>query len=57
MDTLNIGYSASEDIPQASIVRRLLKDLREIRQAKVRSGLAFINGQHLIVSQYGILVG
>ncbi|RKP07753.1 hypothetical protein THASP1DRAFT_16617 [Thamnocephalis sphaerospora] len=50
---MEIGHmlleSAADDIPQASMVRRLLKDLREVRQAKARAGLAFINGKHLVM--------
>jgi hypothetical protein len=38
-----------EDIPRSAMVRRLLKDLREIRQAKARLGLTLINGNNMQV--------
>ena len=38
---------AAEDIPDASRVRALLKDLREARQSKILTGLGMINLAHL----------
>ena len=38
---------AAEDIPDASRVRALLKDLREARQSKILAGLGMINPAHL----------
>lgn len=38
---------AADDIPHASRVRALLKDLREARQSKVLAGLEMINPTHL----------
>ena len=39
--------SAADDIPGAAKVRALLKDLREMRQSKVLTGLASLNGVHI----------
>ncbi|PWN40842.1 DNA replication complex GINS protein PSF2, partial [Ceraceosorus guamensis] len=41
---------ASDDIPDASLVRSLLKDLREARQAKIMQGLSDVNCWHLEMS-------
>lgn len=38
---------AAEDIPDASRVRALLKDLRDARQSKILAGLGMINPTHL----------
>lgn len=38
---------AAEDIPDASRVRALLKDLRDARQSKILAGLGMINPAHL----------
>ena len=36
---LNVRHSASDDLAQPAVLRSLLKDLREVRQAKIRIGL------------------
>ncbi|WFD15984.1 DNA replication protein psf2 [Malassezia arunalokei] len=41
---------AAEEIPDASRVRALLKDLREARQSKILAGLGMINPAHLEMS-------
>lgn len=40
---------ASTDIPNAEQVRRLLKDLRETRQAKTRLGIQSLDDESLMV--------
>lgn len=47
--------SASDDIPDSDLVRSLLKDLRETRQAKVLQGLNSVNPFHLEVSRLWLL--
>lgn len=42
-------YRASTDIPNAEQVRRLLKDLRETRQAKTRLGIQSLDDESLMV--------
>ncbi|KAI8048120.1 hypothetical protein BDF22DRAFT_747025 [Syncephalis plumigaleata] len=57
LNYMEIGHllldSAMEDIPRSAMVRRLLKDLREIRQAKARLGLTLINGNHMQMDNIG----
>lgn len=36
--------SAADDIPETETVRRLLRDLREVRAAKVRAGFGVLDG-------------
>lgn len=43
-------YSAEDDIPNAEQIRTILKDLRETRQAKSRTGLAGLDDKWLMVS-------
>ena len=43
-------YSASDDLPTPEKLRLLLKDIREARQSKIRSGLSAVNSVHLGVS-------
>jgi GINS complex subunit 2 len=53
---LHIGayqFSAADDIQQPAVLRSLLKDLREVRQAKIRLGLrneGVMRGSYLQVS-------
>ena len=49
--------SAADDIPDSDLVRSLLKDLREARQAKVLQGLNSVNPFHLEVSYLRLLAG
>jgi hypothetical protein len=37
------AYSAGDDIPEASVVEALVKDLRDIRQTKIRERLRHIH--------------
>jgi GINS complex subunit 2 len=46
---------AADDIPDSDLVRSLLKDLREARQAKVLQGLNSVNPFHLEVSYLRLL--
>ncbi|GAA5841983.1 hypothetical protein JCM5353_003640 [Sporobolomyces roseus] len=39
--------SASDDLPTPEKLRLLLKDIREARQSKIRSGLSAVNSVHL----------
>lgn len=36
--------AAADDIPDPDAVRRLLRDLREVRMAKMRAGVAVLEG-------------
>lgn len=36
--------AASDDIPDPDAVRRLLRDLREVRMAKMRAGVTVLEG-------------
>ena len=36
--------AASDDIPGPDIIRRLMRDLREVRTAKLRAGVAVLEG-------------
>lgn len=36
--------AASDDIPEADNIRRLMRDLREVRMAKMRAGVAVLEG-------------
>lgn len=36
--------AAADDIPEPDAVRRLLRDLREVRMAKMRAGVAVLEG-------------
>lgn len=36
--------AASDDIPEPDNVRRLMRDLREVRMAKMRAGVAVLEG-------------
>lgn len=42
--TLLAAPGANTDIPDAEVVRRLVRDLREVRAAKVRAGVAVLEG-------------
>ncbi|KAJ3172765.1 DNA replication protein psf2 [Geranomyces variabilis] len=46
---------ASDDIPQAETARTLLKDLREARQSKVRSGLKDLDPHYLQIDNLGVM--
>ena len=41
--------SAEDDIPDAEVVRRLLRDLREVRAAKLRKGMDVLDGSRVAV--------
>lgn len=45
---------ASDDVPDADLVRRLLRDLRETRQAKARDGLEVLEDRILQMDNIGI---
>lgn len=48
--------NASDDIPSApSVVRSLLKDIREARQAKARAGLVELNESHMQMDNLGAM--
>ena len=36
--------AASDDVPEADNVRRLMRDLREVRMAKMRAGVGVLEG-------------
>ena len=36
--------AASDDIPDSDMVRRLMRDLREVRMAKLRAGVTVLEG-------------
>ncbi|KNC96146.1 DNA replication protein PSF2 [Spizellomyces punctatus DAOM BR117] len=46
---------AADDVPQADMVRTLLKDLREVRQAKARRGLQAINPRCVEMNNLGMM--
>lgn len=48
--------AASDDLESPShIIRNLLRDLREIRQAKIRAGLEYLNESHMRMDNLGAL--
>ncbi|GAN10834.1 DNA replication complex gins protein psf2 [Mucor ambiguus] len=47
--------SASDDIPNAEQIRKLLKDLRETRQAKSRTGLAVLDDKWLGMNNLSLM--
>lgn len=48
-------FSASDDIVEPELTRRLLRDLREVRQAKARKGIETINDTHLQMDNLGMM--
>ncbi|KAJ3055397.1 DNA replication protein psf2 [Rhizophlyctis rosea] len=46
---------ASDDIPRADLVRTLLRDLRERRQAKARQGLQTLDPHYLQMDNLGLM--
>ncbi|KAG1083380.1 hypothetical protein G6F42_022228 [Rhizopus arrhizus] len=48
-------YSASDDIPNAEQIRKLLKDLRETRQAKSRTGLTVLDDKWLGMNNLSLM--
>ncbi|KTW28429.1 hypothetical protein T552_01690 [Pneumocystis carinii B80] len=44
---------ASDDMDQPELIRRLLRDLRETRQGKIRDGLGSLNETHLQMDNLG----
>ncbi|KAI8826924.1 DNA replication complex GINS protein PSF2 [Fimicolochytrium jonesii] len=46
---------ASDDVPQADLVRTLLKDLREARQRKARQGLQALDPYYLQMDNLGLM--
>jgi len=53
-DTVN-PISASDDIVEPDLTRRLLRDLREVRQAKARKGIDTIGDTHLQMDNLGMM--
>jgi len=49
------GVSASDDIVEPELTRRLLRDLREVRQAKARKGIETIGETHLQMDNLGMM--
>jgi GINS complex subunit 2 len=47
--------SASDDIVEPELTRRLLRDLREVRQAKARKGIETIIDTHLQMDNLGMM--
>jgi len=47
--------SASDDILEPELTRRLLRDLREIRQAKARKGAGAVGETHLQMDNLGMM--
>ena len=48
-------FSASDDIVEPELTRRLLRDLREVRQAKARKGIEAIGDTHLQMDNLGLM--
>lgn len=48
-------FSASDDIIEPDLTRRLLRDLREVRQAKARKGIETLGDTHLQMDNLGIM--
>jgi GINS complex subunit 2 len=48
-------FSASDDIVEPELTRRLLRDLREVRQAKARKGIDTIVDTHLQMDNLGVM--
>ncbi|KAJ1972617.1 DNA replication protein psf2 [Dimargaris xerosporica] len=46
---------AEDDIPQSHTVKRLLQDLREIRQSKAQAGLGAVNPIYLQMDNLGVV--
>jgi GINS complex subunit 2 len=47
--------SASDDIVEPDLTRRLLRDLREVRQAKARKGIETVGDTHLQMDNLGLM--
>ncbi|KAK9716829.1 DNA replication protein psf2 [Basidiobolus ranarum] len=47
--------SASEDVPRSENIRKLLKDLREVRQSKARDGLTALNPDYLQMDNLALM--
>ena len=47
--------SAGDDIAEPELTRRLLRDLREVRQAKARKGIETIGDTHLQMDNLGMM--
>ncbi|KAI8805660.1 hypothetical protein BJ742DRAFT_819573 [Cladochytrium replicatum] len=47
--------SASDDVPQAEEIRRLIKDLRELRYNKARDGLQHLDGSYLQMDNLSLM--
>jgi GINS complex subunit 2 len=52
---LCLTFSASDDIVEPDLTRRLLRDLREVRQAKARKGIETLGDTHLQMDNLGIM--
>jgi GINS complex subunit 2 len=50
-----VHRSASDDIIEPDLTRRLLRDLREVRQAKARKGIETVGDTHLQMDNLGIM--
>ena len=48
-------FSASDDITEPELTRRLLRDLREVRQAKARKGIETIGETHVQMDNLGVM--
>jgi GINS complex subunit 2 len=53
-DTAN-PVSVSDDVVEPDLTRRLLRDLREVRQAKARKGIDTIGDTHLQMDNLGMM--
>lgn len=49
------GFSASDDVVEPDLSRRLLRDLREIRQAKARKGIETVGETHIQMDNIGMM--
>ena len=47
--------SASDDIVEPELTRRLVRDLREVRQAKARKGIQALGETHLQMDNLGLM--
>ena len=47
--------TAEEDVPEVDTVRRLLRDIREIRQSKAREGLSILDDTYLQMDHLGAM--
>jgi len=50
-----LTISASDDIIEPDLTRRLLRDIREVRQAKARKGIETVGDTHLQMDNLGTM--